>query len=140
MDESQVNETVEAVGFDFIRLPEVECEYLTRSREGELLDEAIIHIKTFKSKAMAKGATQKGNLETLSIVMVDYDYPPKKPDDREPPPFEPDRVFYASDIEKNGWQVRLPLESLGQQVMIIYIDIYGNEYRGIKTPADSRGG
>jgi len=54
---------------------------------------------------------------------VDIPYPLKKPAHREPPPFEPDRVFYASDIEKNGWQVRLPLESLGQQVMIIYIDI-----------------
>ena len=136
MDESQVNETVEAVGFDFIRLPEVECEYLVRPREGELINEAVIQIKTFKSKAMVKGATQRGNLETLSMVMVDYDYPFKKPDDKEPPPFEPDQVFYASEIEKNGWEVRLPLESLGQQVMIIYIDIYGNEYREIKTPAD----
>ena len=40
----------------------------------------------------------------------------------------------------SGWEVRLPLESLGQQVMIIYIDIYGNDYREIKTPADFRGG
>lgn len=128
IDESQVNETVEAVGFDFIRLPQVACEYLTRSREGELLDEAIIHIKTFKSKAMAKGATQKENLETLSMVMVDYGYDGKV--------FAQDTVFYASDIEKNGWEVRLPLKSLGQQAMIIYIDIYGNEYREIKTPAD----
>jgi len=138
VDESQVNETVEAVGFDFIRLPEVECEYLVRRREGELLDEAVIHIETFKSKAMVKGATQKGNLETLSMVMVDYDYPFKKPDDgdKEPPPFEPDQVFYASEIERNGWEVRLPLESLGQQVMIIHMDIYGNEYREIKSLAD----
>jgi len=140
VDENQVNETVEAVGFDFIRLPEVECEYLVRRREGELLDEAVIHIKTFKSKAMVKGATQKGNLETLSMVMVDCDYPFKKPDDddKEPPPFEPDQVFYASEIERNDWEVRLPLESLGQQVMIILMDIYGNEYREIKTPADFR--
>ena len=138
VDESQVNETVEAVGFDFIRLPEVVCEYLVRPREGELINEAVIQIRTFKSKAMVKGATQKGNLETLSMVMVDYDYPFKKPDDKEPPPFEPDQVFYASEIEKNGWEVRLPLESLGQQAMIIYMDIYGNEYREIKTPADFR--
>lgn len=130
VDESQVNETVEAVGFDFIRLPEVECEYLVRPREGELINEAVIQIKTFKSKAMVKGATQKGNLETLSMVMVDYEYDGEV--------FAQDTVFYASDIEKNGWEVRLPLESLGQQAMIIYIDIYGNEYREIKTLADFR--
>ena len=77
---------------------------------------------------MVKGATQKGNLETLSMVMVDYDYDGEV--------FALDAVFYAGDIEKNGWEVRMPLESLGKQVMIIYIDIYGNEYKEIKTPAD----
>ena len=32
------------------------------------------------------------------------------------------------------------LKSLGQQVMITFIDIYGKGYREIKTPADFRGG
>jgi site-specific DNA-methyltransferase (adenine-specific)/adenine-specific DNA-methyltransferase len=130
VDESEVNETVEAVGFDFIRLPEVACEYLIKPLEGKFISDAVIHIKTFKSKAMTKGATQKGNLETLSMVMVDYDYDGEI--------FALDDVFYAGDIEKNGWEVRMPLESLGQQVMIIYVDIYGNEYKEIKTPADFR--
>ena len=49
-------------------------------------------------------------------------------------------MFYASEIEKNGWEVHLPLESLGRQAMIIYMDIYGNEYREIKTRADFSGG
>jgi len=128
VDESQVNETVEAVGFDFIRLPEVECEYLVKPREGEMI--AVIRIKTFKSKAMVRGATQKGNRETLSMVMVDYDYNGEV--------FALDAVFYAADIEKNDWEVRLPLESLGEQAMIIYMDIYGNEYREIKTADDFR--
>lgn len=64
IDESQVNETVEAVGFDFIRLPEVSCDYFKTE------EEAIIRIKIFKSKAMVKGATQKENLETLSMVIL----------------------------------------------------------------------
>lgn len=127
-DESQVNETVEAVGFDFVRLPEVECDYLVKPLAGQLIDEAVIQVKTFKSKAMAKGATQKENRKTLSMVMVDYDYDGEV--------FNLDAVFYASDIEKNGWEVRMPLESLGQRALIVYIDIYGNEYREIKTPTD----
>ncbi len=130
MDENQVNETVDAVGFDFIRLPEVECDYLAKPQAGQLIDEAVIQIKIFKSKAMVKGATQKGNRETLSMVMVDYAY--------DSAVFNPDAVFYASDIEKNAWELRMPLESLGQRAMIVYIDIYGNEYREIKTPADFR--
>ncbi|RMH16628.1 MAG: site-specific DNA-methyltransferase [Gammaproteobacteria bacterium] len=130
MDESDINAMVEAVGFDFIRLPEAECEYLVKTPEGQMISEAVIRIKTFKSRAMVKGAIQKGNLETLSMVMVDYDYDGEV--------FTLDAVFYAADIEKRGWEIHLPLESLGKQVMIIYMDIYGNEYREIKTPADFR--
>lgn len=128
IDESQVNATVEAVGFDFIRLPEVECEYLIKPREGQLISEAVIHIKTFRSRAMVKGVTQKDNLETLSMVMVDYDYDGEV--------LALDAVFYAAEIERNGWEVRMPLESLGEQVMIVYMDTYGNEYREVKTRAD----
>jgi site-specific DNA-methyltransferase (adenine-specific)/adenine-specific DNA-methyltransferase len=131
VDESEVNATVEAVGFDFIRLPEVECEYHIAPRKGQMINEAVIRIKTFKSRAMVKGATQKGNLETLSMVMVDYDYDGEV--------FALDAVFYAADIQKNAWEIRMPLESLGKQVMIIYMDIYGNEYREVKTPADFQG-
>lgn len=138
VDETQVNETVEAVGFDFIRQPKVECEYIIRQREGEMLKDAVVKIKTFKSQSMAKGASQKGNRETLSMVLVDYDYPhdPKRTGKEPPPPFEVDAVFYAKDIEATDWEVRLPLDSLGEHVMLIYVDIYGNEYTEIKTPAD----
>ncbi|NUM47346.1 MAG: site-specific DNA-methyltransferase [Anaerolineales bacterium] len=123
VDESQVNETVEAVGFDFIRLPDVSCEYIQTPS-----DDAVVRIHKFKSRAMIKGASQRANRETLSMVMVDYDYDGEV--------FALDRVFYAGEIEKNGWQVQMPIHALGKQAMIIYIDIFGNEYKEIKTPAD----
>ena len=138
VDETQVNETVEAVGFDFIRQPKVECEYSIRQRQGQMFKDAVVKIKTFKSQSMAKGASQKGNRETLSMVLADYDYPydPKRTGKESPPPFEMDAVFYANDIQAANWEVRLPLDSLGEYVMLIYVDIYGNEYTEIKTPAD----
>jgi len=138
VDETQVNATVEAVGFDFIRQPKVECEYFVRQREGEMFKDAVVKIKTFKSQSMAKGASQKGNREPLSMVLADYDYPhdPKRTGKESPPPFEVDAVFYAKDIEATDWEVRLPLDSLGEYVTLIYVDIYGNEYTEIKTPAD----
>lgn len=138
VDETQVNETVEAVGFDFIRQPKVECEYSVRQREGEMFKDAVVNIRTFKSQSMAKGASQKGNRETLSMVLVDYDYPhdPKRSGKEPPPPFEVDAVFYANDILKANWEVRLPHDSLGEYIMLIYVDVYGNEYTEIKTPAD----
>lgn len=125
IDESQINDTVDAVGFDFIRPPKVECEYVIKRPKDELPESAVIEIKTFKSEAMIKGASQLGNRESLSMVMVDFDYDGEV--------FNLDKVFYASEIEKNSWEVHLPIESIKNQIMIMHIDIYGNEYREIKT-------
>ncbi len=120
----------EAVGYDFIHLPEVQCEYLIRTGEGEPggATAAVIRIQTFQSKATVKGAAPKGNRETLAMVMVDYDYNGRT--------FTLDAVFYADKIKKEGWEVRLPPASLSGRLMLIYVDIYGNEYREIKKPGD----
>jgi site-specific DNA-methyltransferase (adenine-specific)/adenine-specific DNA-methyltransferase len=53
-----------------------------------------------------------------------------------PPAFQVDDVFYASNIEKDGWQVRMPYDSLGEYALLIYIDIYGNEYTEVKRRTD----
>ena len=136
VDETQVNATVEAVGFDFIRAPKVECEYSIETRQGEMFQDAVVKIKTFKSQALAKGASEKGNRETLSMVLVDYDYPYDPTRKGPQPPFELDAAFFANEIEENHWQVRMSLDSLGEYAMLIYVDIYGNEYTEIKTHAD----
>jgi site-specific DNA-methyltransferase (adenine-specific)/adenine-specific DNA-methyltransferase len=140
-DENEVNATVEAVGFDFIRQPKVECAYSIRKPKGEMFRNAVVKIKTFQSRAMAKGASQKGNLETLSMVLVDYDYPydSARKGKEALSPFEVDTVFYANDIQAAGWEVRLPVEVLGKSVMLLYVDIYGNEYTEVKTSSDFGG-
>jgi len=125
IDESQINDTVDAVGFDFIRQPKVECTYSIEKPEGQLQEYAVIKIKTFKSEAMLKGASQLGNRESLSMVMVDFNYNGEV--------FNLDKVYYASEIEKNGWKVFLLKENFKDRIMIIYLDIYGNEYREVKT-------
>jgi len=128
IDETQVNDTVDAVGFDFIRPPKVECVYQIKKAGDKSSDMASIKIKTFKSEAMLKGASQIPNRESLSMIMVDFDY---KGDT-----FNLQKVLYASEIEKNNWEVHLPVESFKDKIMIIYLDIYGNEYREIKTVND----
>jgi DNA modification methylase len=123
-DEMAVNDTVEAVGFDFIRTPELKCDYGAGKRKGELIEEGFIRIKTFKSEAVVREPLRKrGNLETLSMVMLDYDF------DDKAKVFDFDAVFYAEAMAKQNWEVRFPLESLGQKVMAVFIDIYGNEAR-----------
>jgi site-specific DNA-methyltransferase (adenine-specific)/adenine-specific DNA-methyltransferase len=128
IDETQVNDTVDAVGFDFIRPPKVQCIYQIKKARDKSSDVASIKIKTFKSEAMLKGASQIPNRESLSMIMVDFDYNGDT--------FNLQKVLYASEIEKNNWEVHLPVESFKDKSMIICLDIYGNEYREIKTLND----
>ena len=116
--ETNVNDTVDAVGFDFIERPEL--KYTTGRKQRD----AFIKITTFKSEARVRGPQKKReNLETLSMLMLDYDYDPKKC------VFEFDQVFYADAMAKNGWKATFPAHQLGKQVMAIFVDIYGNEAR-----------
>jgi len=54
---------------------------------------------------------------------VDYDF------DDKAKVFDLDAVFYAEAMAKQNWEVRFPLENLGEKVMAAFIDIYGNEAR-----------
>ncbi len=122
--------TVEAVGFDFIRTPELQIECGAVRSEGDTAATGFIRIKTFKSEALVREPLRKrGNRETLSMVMLDYDF-----DDRAQL-FDLDAVFYASELEKEDWTLRFPLEALGQKLMAVFIDIYGNEAREV-IPAE----
>jgi len=128
-DEMAVNDTVEAVGFDFIRTPELKFKCGASKRKGELFKEGIINIQTFKSEAVVREPLRnKGNLETLSMVMLDYDYDGEV--------FDLDAVFYADALAKADWEVRFPLESLGAKLMAVFIDIYGNEARVVLDAAE----
>ncbi|TCZ51917.1 site-specific DNA-methyltransferase [Roseicella aquatilis] len=124
IDELAVNDTVDAVGFDFIRTPDLEYKTGRCRRSGELLEEAFISIERFHSEAVVREPVKKrGNRETLSMVMLDYDY------NVEEDVFSLDDVFYAGEIEAANWRVQFPVERLGQRVMAVFVDIYGNEAR-----------
>jgi site-specific DNA-methyltransferase (adenine-specific)/adenine-specific DNA-methyltransferase len=123
-DEMAVNDTVEAVGFDFIRTPELKFDCGISKRKGDSRTTGFIRIKTFKSEAMVREPMRKrGNLETLSMVMLDYDF------DEKSQIFDLDAIFYADAIEKENWEFRFPLETMGKRMMAVFIDIYGNEAR-----------
>jgi site-specific DNA-methyltransferase (adenine-specific)/adenine-specific DNA-methyltransferase len=123
-DEMAVNDTVEAVGFDFIRTPDLEYDCGVGKRKGEVVPEAFIRIKTFRSEAVVRDPRRKkGNRETLSMVMLDYDYDGEV--------FDQDAVVFADAIERAGWEVRVPPELVGRQVMAVFVDIYGNEAREV---------
>jgi site-specific DNA-methyltransferase (adenine-specific)/adenine-specific DNA-methyltransferase len=128
-DEMAVNDTVEAVGFDFIRTPELKFKCGISKRKGEMVKEGFLQIRTFKSEAVVREPMRKkGNLETLSMVMLDYDY--------DGVVFDLDVVFYADALAKAGWEVRFPREALGRNIMAVFIDIYGNEARVVLNASE----
>ena len=130
-DEMAVNDTVDAVGFDFIKTPELDYAVGRGNPAGELLEDAFIRIDSFYSEAAVREPMQKrGNRETLSMVMLDYDY------DAEADVFDLDEVFYAGTIEAAAWEVRFPANRLGAQVMAVFLDIYGNEARVVIPASD----
>jgi site-specific DNA-methyltransferase (adenine-specific)/adenine-specific DNA-methyltransferase len=125
-DESAVNDTVDAVGFDFIQPPQVKWDVSVKKHKGEMFDEACLKIKHFESRARIRGKDTRGGLETLSMLMLDFDYDGKV--------FDLDAVFYAHQLEADDWQAWFPTEKVGEKLMAVFIDIYGNEARELITP------
>lgn len=114
-DEAAINETVDAVGFDFIQPPIVDLRVGTK--RGQL----VAHLKTFESRARVKGRDKISGHDALSMVLVDLNYDGKV--------FDLDRVFYAHQLEKDGWKITFPVTDATDKVMFVFLDIYGNESR-----------
>jgi DNA modification methylase len=136
VSEMDVNDTVDAIGFDFIQVPVVECRYFIDDKKGQLeigkgTKECVIKIEKFESKVISRKPLEFANLETLSMVMLDYDFNGEV--------FDLDEVFYAEELKKNGYEVRFAEDKVKEQIMAIYIDIFGNEKREIKTLSDFNG-
>jgi DNA modification methylase len=133
VSELDVNNTVDAVGFDFIQVPLVECQYTLEDKMGQLgigegTKECVIKIDKFESKAISNKPLNFENLETLAMVMIDYDFDGEV--------FNLGDVFFAEDIKKLDYEIRFPMKNIKGSIMINYIDIYGNEKREIKNIAD----
>jgi len=136
VSEMDVNDTVDAVGFDFIQVPTVECKYfLDKPKKVDLLNqktkECVIKIERFESKVISRKPLKFANLETLSMVMLDYDFDGEV--------FDLDEVFYAEDLKKHEYEVRFAEDRVKEQIMVNYLDIFGNEKREIKTISDFKG-
>jgi len=133
VSESDINNIVDAVGFDFVQTPTVDCTYtLAKVKDPDLLNqgskECVIAITTFESRVISKKPMTLANLESLSMIMLDYDFDGEV--------FDLDDVFYAEDLKKNDYEVRFASDKIDGQCMIIYLDIFGNEKREVKKLSD----
>jgi hypothetical protein len=115
------NTVMESIGFDFIQQPRVECTY---ERDGDRLSVSILE---FESEAYAASPSEE-NIADLAMVLVDHDYDGEI--------FDVDAVYYAGDLAESNWQLEIAAADVGARLMIVYIDVYGNELRETKSVAD----
>lgn len=128
MREADVNEVIDAVGFDFISQPVVQHKACKRRRKGELFIELVIELSEFRSRTLATDPEDFANFETFSMAMVDCNY--------DGDVFRLDRVYWGEELLKEAGglenaktlEIRLPEQALkGEKMMIILCDRYGNE-------------
>lgn len=125
LSKANINQTIESVGFDFIYPPKVECEYY-QGKEKTLFDNMVIKINYFEPVQISKRPVEfkDPKKEALSMVMIDEDYDGKV--------FDMDHCFFGDEIAKNEFKIVFPKEKVGQKLMIIYLDILGNEKAEVK--------
>ncbi len=133
---SQINDLDEAIGFHFIRQPEVKSEI------KKLKDKIVLKIKKFESAYSQDETGEKlKNFESLAMLLVDLNYDGEK--------FMMTNYFFAQDLlnhkksdkEESEEEIKkklikqreikkeFPKDDCGKQIMAIYVDIYGNEFR-----------
>lgn len=133
----QINDLDDAIGFHFIRQPEVKSS-IRKSK-----DKLILKIKKFESAyAQDETGEKLKNFESLAMVLADLNYNGDH--------FLVSQYFFAQDLigkddddDRDEEAVRKELQKqkeitvdfeckkCGKQIMVIYVDIYGNEFREI---------
>lgn len=136
-----VNDLDDAVGFHFIRQPEVESKLVKKGGNIE------IHITRFFSNYLEEETDNElKNFESLAMALIDNDYNDKE--------FVMDEFYFAEDLlpeqkkaekedELNENEIKedlkrldrlvIPLnkEDCGDKIMVVYVDIYGNEFKEV---------
>jgi site-specific DNA-methyltransferase (adenine-specific)/adenine-specific DNA-methyltransferase len=118
---ARTNAPIDSIGFDFIQPPLVECGYTVT---GDALE---IQIISFESEAFSALPSEE-NISDLAMVLVDHSY-----DDQV---FDLDEVHFAEDIKAAGWKFQIPKQAVGDRILIVYVDLHGNELREVKVPKD----
>ncbi|MBA7712371.1 hypothetical protein ES703_121345 [subsurface metagenome] len=126
LSKANINQTIESVGFDFIYPPKVECEYY-QGKEAKLFDQLVIKIKKFEPVQISKKPInfEDSKKEALSMVMIDENYDGKV--------FDMNHFFFGDEIVKNNFKIVFPKQKAGQKIMIIYLDVLGNEKVEVKN-------
>lgn len=128
MREADVNEVIDAIGFDFISQPVVRYKARNMSRAGELFPDLVVELSEFRAKTLTTDPEDFANFETFSMAMIDLNY--------DGDVFRLDRVYWGEELLKEAGglekakalEIRIPEQAFkGEKMMVILCDRYGNE-------------
>jgi DNA modification methylase len=138
--EEDVNEVIDAVGFDFISQPQVTWKSAKQSPKGEMFADFVLQISEFRAQTLATDPEDFQNFETFSMAMVDLDY--------DEDVFRLSQVFWGEDLIKAAGglekaqqlELRIPENAFtGKQMMVILCDRYGNEKKLVIEKSEFEG-
>ena len=110
-----VNDLDNAIGFHFSLQPEVEATF----EDNKLIIKKFI--SNFREEETNK---ELENFESLSMVVIDNNY-------NEKDGFIMSDCIFSEDIESVQSTLHIPLQNTGDNICVIFIDIYGNEFKQV---------
>jgi len=132
--EENVNEVIDAFGFDFVSQPQVKYTlHKQKKKEGMFeTDQFTIRLSEFYSDGLLYSPEDFKNFETLSLVLIDLDY--------EADPFTMDMHLWGKDLVKDETtpvEISIDAEKWKKaKLAVILIDEYGNEKKLVLDKKD----
>ena len=134
-DPNIVNQIVDAVGFDLILPPEVKYEIYKQKIKPDKAklsaytgkdagNEIVIEIKDVKINPQSRYFLEFEDKNPLGMILIDSDYNGEY--------FNLTETFFAEDIKEIDNKIRISMKNTGKKMMIIFIDILGNELKVVK--------
>lgn len=132
----QINDLEEAVGFHFIRQPEVKSELITINQKFFIritkfmsdycFDEDGVELENFESLSMVLIDNNPGE-DKNQFIMTDYYFAQDLIKETKKEIEEMDEVEIRKELTQTT-QILIPVQPVCRKVRSIYIDIYGNEF------------
>jgi site-specific DNA-methyltransferase (adenine-specific)/adenine-specific DNA-methyltransferase len=111
---NKVNDLDNAIGFHFSLQPEVDATFESNT----------LIIKKFVSNFREEETNNElANFESLSMVIIDNNFNDKD--------FIMSECLFSEDIISLENELQIPLLNVGEKICVIFIDIYGNEFKQI---------
>ena len=132
--EDNINEVIDAFGFDFISQPQLKYTLHKQKQKLGMFEEEkfLIKLTEFYSDGLLYSPGDFKNFETLSLILVDFDYKDE--------PFTMDTHFWAKDlVTENATEVEIVLDAEKwekNKLAVIFIDDYGNEKKLVLDKKD----